>query len=40
MHRRTELDELIERHATRGQAAFFLSSRGRAMEEVEQRDRR
>src|ERR1700722_13742666 len=38
VHRRTELDELIERHATRGQAAFFLSSRSRAIEEVEQRD--
>jgi hypothetical protein len=38
VHRRTELDELIERHATRGQAAFFLSSRGRAIDEVEQRD--
>jgi hypothetical protein len=39
VHRRTELDELIERHATRGQAAFFLSARGRSIDEVEQRDR-
>lgn len=39
VHRRTELDELIERHATRGQAAFFLSTRGRPMQDVERRDR-
>ena len=39
VHRRTELDELIERHATRGQAAFFLSTRGRSIEEAEDRDR-
>lgn len=39
VHRRTELDELIERHATRGQAAFFLSSRGRSIEDAEDRDR-
>ena len=38
VHRRTELDELIERHATRGQAAFFLSTRGRSMQDAEQRD--
>jgi hypothetical protein len=39
VHRRTELDELIERHATRGQAAFFLSSRGRSIEDAQDRDR-
>ena len=39
VHRRTELDELIERHATRGQAAFFLTSRGRSIEDAESRDR-
>ncbi len=39
MHRRTELDELIERHATRGQAAFFLKTRGRSIEDARERDR-
>jgi hypothetical protein len=39
VHRRTEVDELIERHATRGQAAFFLSTRGRSIDDAEQRDR-
>ena len=37
VHRPTELAELLERHGTRGQAAFFLSSRGRDLEEVEER---
>src|SRR5215469_13170157 len=37
VHRPTELEELIERHGTRGQAAFFLSTRGRHIEEVEER---
>jgi NAD kinase len=37
VHRRTELDELLWRHGTLGQAAFFLKSRGRAVEEVEER---
>lgn len=37
VHRPTELQELIERHGTRGQAAFFLSTRGRHIEEVEER---
>jgi NAD kinase len=37
VHRRTELEELLARHGTRGQAAFFLSSRGRSPEEVEAR---
>ena len=35
VHRRTELDELVARHGTRQQAAFFLRSRGRTLEEVE-----
>lgn len=39
VHRRTELDELVERHATRGQAAFFLATRGRSIDDAEQRDR-
>ena len=38
VHRQTELQELLRRHGTRGQAAFFLSSRGRRIEEVEARD--
>ena len=37
VHRRTELDELLARHGTRGQAEFFLRSRGRGLAEVEQR---
>jgi hypothetical protein len=37
VHRATELDELIARHSTRGQAAFFLSTRGRDIGEVEAR---
>lgn len=37
VHRPTEYEELIARHGTRGQAAFFLSSRGRQIEEVEHR---
>ena len=37
VHRRTELDGLLARHGTRGQAAFFLSTRGRRIEEVEAR---
>ncbi|MEV7782399.1 hypothetical protein [Kitasatospora sp. NPDC088351] len=40
VHRRTEYDELLAHHGTPGQAAFFLSSRGRSAEEVEQRHRR
>ena len=38
VHRRTELDELLARHGSRGQAAFFLTSRGRAVEPVEAQD--
>jgi len=37
VRRPTELEELIERHGTRGQAAFFLSTRGRRLEEAEER---
>lgn len=37
VHRRTELDELVARHGTAQQAAFFLRSRGRSLEEVEAR---
>lgn len=36
-HRRSEYEELLARHATRGQAAFFLRSRGRDLAEVERR---
>lgn len=39
VHRRTELQELLARHGTRGQAAFFLASRGRHIEDVAARDR-
>jgi NAD kinase len=39
VHRHTELEELLARHGTRGQAAFFLSTRGRSIEEVEERHR-
>lgn len=39
VHRRTELAELLDRHGTRRQAAFFLSTRGRRIDEVEQRHR-
>ncbi len=37
VHRRTEYDGLLARHGTRGQAAFFLSSRGRDLADVEAR---
>lgn len=37
--RRTEYDELLATHGTRGQAAFFLSSRGRDLAELEHRHR-
>ena len=37
VHRRTELDELLARHGTRGQAAFFLATRGRRLDEIEAR---
>ncbi|KPM54806.1 hypothetical protein CcI49_07640 [Frankia sp. CcI49] len=38
VHRRTEYAELLERHGTAGQAAFFLASRGRDLTEVRARD--
>lgn len=34
VHRRTEYDELLARHGSPGQAAFFLSTRGRDLAEV------
>ncbi|MGW1763710.1 hypothetical protein ACWCQL_06420 [Streptomyces sp. NPDC002073] len=37
VHRRTEYEELVARHGTHGQAAFFLSSRGRSISEVVER---
>lgn len=37
VHRRTEYDELLATHGTRGQAAFFLSTRGRDITELEER---
>ena len=38
VHRTTEYDELIRRHGTRGQAAFFLATRERDLAELEDRD--
>ncbi|GAB2921402.1 NAD(+)/NADH kinase [Rhodococcus aerolatus] len=35
--RRTELEELLERHGTRGQAEFALAARGRGLAEVQER---
>ncbi|GHE01578.1 NAD(+)/NADH kinase [Streptomyces alanosinicus] len=40
VHRTTEYAELVARHGTHGQAAFFLASRGRDIEEVAERHRR
>ncbi|MEU8969153.1 hypothetical protein AB0D11_07735 [Streptomyces monashensis] len=40
VHRTTEYEELVARHGTHGQAAFFLASRGRDIEEVAARHRR
>lgn len=37
VHRRTELDELLAHHGSRGQAEFFLRTRGRSLDEVEAR---
>ncbi|GMA24086.1 hypothetical protein GCM10025864_18450 [Luteimicrobium album] len=37
VHRRTELDELLDRHGTRGQAEFFLRTRGRTLDDVQRR---
>ncbi|AQP48893.1 hypothetical protein BW730_16730 [Tessaracoccus aquimaris] len=35
VHRATEYDELLARHGTRGQAAFFLTTRGRSLDDVD-----
>jgi hypothetical protein len=40
VHRRTELDDALARHGTHGQAAFFLSSRGRSIDALEARHTR
>jgi hypothetical protein len=40
VHRRTELAGLLDRHGTRGQAEFFLRSRGRRIEDIEERHHR
>ncbi|MCD0485462.1 hypothetical protein LO771_24520 [Streptacidiphilus sp. ASG 303] len=40
VHRRTEYEELVARHGTPGQAAFFLASRGRSLDEAERRHHR
>jgi len=37
VHRRTELDELLAHHGSRGQAEFFLRTRGRSLEDVSAR---
>ncbi|MEV5952522.1 hypothetical protein AB0M11_01875 [Streptomyces sp. NPDC051987] len=37
VHRTTEYEELLARHGTHGQAAFFLASRGRDVAEVAER---
>jgi NAD kinase len=37
VHRRTELEELLARHGTRGQAEFFLRTRGQHIEDAEAR---
>lgn len=34
VHRRTELDDLLARHATEGQAEFYLAARGRGLADV------
>ncbi|MFF2774408.1 hypothetical protein ACFVU3_05830 [Streptomyces sp. NPDC058052] len=40
VHRRTEYEELLARHGTHGQAAFFLAARGRSADEVRDRHER
>ncbi|MEV8366356.1 hypothetical protein [Streptomyces niveus] len=40
VHRTTEYEELLARHGTHGQAAFFLSSRDRDIREVAERHHR
>jgi hypothetical protein len=37
VHRHTELEELLARHGTRGQAAFYLRTRGRRLEDLQAR---
>ncbi|MFC0646490.1 hypothetical protein [Cellulomonas phragmiteti] len=37
VHRRSELDELVDRHGTRGQVEFFLRTRGRDLAGVQAR---
>ena len=37
VHRRSELDELVDRHGTRGQVEFFLRTRGRDLADVQAR---
>lgn len=39
VHRRTEYDELLDTHGTRGQAAFFLRTRDRDLDELDARHR-
>jgi hypothetical protein len=34
IHRRTELEELLDRHGTLGQAAYFLKTRARRIEDI------
>jgi hypothetical protein len=40
VHRTSEYEELLARHGTHGQAAFYLSSRGRSLAEVAERHHR
>ncbi|WP_338703190.1 hypothetical protein V2W30_38245 [Streptomyces sp. Q6] len=40
VHRTTEYEELLARHGTHGQAAFFLAERGRSVDEVAERHHR
>ncbi|WP_328422368.1 hypothetical protein [Streptomyces sp. NBC_00443] len=40
VHRTTEYEELVARHGTHGQAAFFLASRGRDIAELAERHHR
>lgn len=37
VHRRTELETLIDTHGTRGQAEFFLKTRGRTLADAQER---
>lgn len=37
VHRASELEELVDRHGTRGQVEFFLRSRGRTLDDVQGR---